>query len=121
MTCGNGFMTAIFRRQFDCDQLGFWLSRQPITRRHLFEGLHHPDPGRVWEFYRAAHRVYEAGDWVADTTFRSAEDRSRLRSIECGLYRTEDLLGESQYWLFPKQPDRMRSKPTGSDAVLRSK
>ena len=50
--------------QFDCDQLGFWLSRQNVNRRHLSEGLHHPDPGRVWEFYRAAHRVYEVGDWV---------------------------------------------------------
>ena len=44
-----------------------------------------------------------------DPTARSREERSRLRSIECGLYRAEDLLGESQYWLFPKQPDRMRS------------
>lgn len=95
--------------QFDCDQLGFWLSHQAVNRRHLAEGLHHPDPGRVWEFYRAAHRVYEAGDWVADPTAQPHADRSRLRNIEGGLYRSEDLLGEPQYWLFPKQPTRTRS------------
>jgi hypothetical protein len=94
---------------FDCDQLGFWLSRQLVNRKHLSEGLHHSDPGRVWEFYRAAYRVYEVGDWVSGATAHSATDRTRLRSIECGLYRTEDLVGESQYWLFPKQPARMRS------------
>ena len=95
--------------QFDCDQLGFWLSRQSVNRRHLSEGLHHADPGRVWEFYRAAHRVYEAGDWVAGSRLRPSADRSRLRNIECGLYRSEDLLGEPQYWLLPRQPARTRS------------
>lgn len=103
--------------QFDCDQLGFWLSRQSANRKHLSEGLHHADPGRVWEFYRAAHRVYEVGEWVVDPTTRPPTDRSRLRTIECGLYRTEDLLGEAQYWLFPKQPARMRSSQL---AVIRS-
>lgn len=103
--------------QFDCDQLGFWLSRQPVNRRHLSEGLHHADPGRVWEFYRAAHRVYEVGDWIADPTARPRADRPWLRNIECGLYRTEDLLGEAQYWLFPKQPVRTQSSQL---AVTRS-
>lgn len=95
--------------KYDCGQLGFWLSRQPITRRYLSEGLRHTDPGRVWEFYQAAHRVYEAGDWVDDTTRHPPAGSARLRSIECGLYRTEDLLGDAQYWLFPKQPARRRS------------
>jgi hypothetical protein len=94
---------------FDCDQLGFWLSRQSVNRRHLFEGLHHPDQGRVWEFYRAAHRVYETGDWAVGAAPRISTDRFRVRNIECGLYRTEDLLGEPQYWLFPRQPARTRS------------
>lgn len=98
-----------FPPQLDCDQLSFWLTRLHVNRRHLFEGLHHPDPGRVWEFYRAAHRVYEAGEWLTGATARPPTDRARLRNIECGLYRTEDLLGEPQYWLFPKQPARTRS------------
>ena len=103
------FHDAHLTLNFDCDQLGFWLSRQPINRRHLSEGLHHSDPGRVWEFYRAAHRLYESGDWVAGPTTHPPADRDRLSKIECGLYRTEDLLGDVQYWLFPKQPVRTRS------------
>lgn len=95
--------------QFDCDQLGFWLSRQTVNRRHLSEGLHHHDPGRVREFYRAAHRVYEAGDWVINPAARTQAERSKLRNIECGLYRTENLFGEPQYYIFPKEPARMRS------------
>lgn len=95
--------------QFDCDQLGFWLSRQTVNRRHLSEGLRHHDPGRVWEFYRAAHRVYEAGDWVVNPAARPQAERSRLRNLECGLYRTENLSGEPQYYIFPKEPARMRS------------
>lgn len=95
--------------QLDCDQLGFWLSRQPINRTHLSEGLHHPDPERVWEFYRSAHRVYEIGDWIAGVTPRSAQGVAQLRTIECGLYRTEDFVDEPQYWLFPRQLARMRS------------
>jgi hypothetical protein len=82
--------------QFDCDQLGFWLSRQALMRRHLQEGLHHTDPARVWEFYRSAHRVYETGDWVGSTGSRPASDRARSRSIECGIYRTVDLLGDGE-------------------------
>lgn len=95
----------------DCDQLGFWLSRQQINRRHLSEGLHHPDPHRVWEFYRAAHRVYEAGNWLSKSARNASIDRATTRSIECGLYRTEDLTGAPEYWIFPKQPARIRSTP----------
>jgi len=106
--------------QFDCDQLGFWLSRQPFTRRHLSEGLHHPDAERVWEFYRAAHRVYEAGDWLERAGTRTVGAR-RNRNVECGLYRVEDLQGVAQYLAFPKQPGRSRASelavthPTSGD------
>ncbi len=92
---------------FDCDQLGFWLTRQHITRKHLSEGIHHPDPARAWEFYRAAHREYEASDWVYSDAQPSSL-RLRLQNIECGIYRTESLLGDAQYLLFPKLPGRLR-------------
>jgi hypothetical protein len=95
--------------QFDSDQLGFWLSRQTLMRRHLQEGLHHTDPARVWEFYQSAHRVYEAGDWVVGVAPHSPSGRERLRSIECGVYRTVDMLGDAEYLLFPKEPTRTRS------------
>jgi len=107
---GQRFHDGHLPLQFDCDQLGFWLSRQQVNRKHLSQGLHHPDPGRVWEFYRAAHRVYEAGDWTTGAVRRANTARATTCSIECGLYRTEDLTGEPQYWLFPKQPARIRSK-----------
>ena len=95
--------------QFDCDQLGFWLSRQSLMRRHLHEGLHHADPARVWEFYRSAHRVYETGDWIGGSGSHPSPDRRLSRTIECGVYRTVDLLGDAEYWLFPKEPGRTRS------------
>lgn len=103
------FHDAHLSLQFDCDQLGFWLKRQQITRRHLAEGLRHPDLGRQWEFYRAAHRVYEMGDWVTTGIRTLGIAHSLTRSIECGLYRTEDLTGMVRYWIFPKQPTRIRA------------
>lgn len=105
----NRFRDADLPLQLDCDQLGFWLSNQHITRKHLSEGLNHVDTGRVWEFYKAAHLVYENGDWKGGSPSHSRVDRRKFRNIECGLYRTEDLLGESEYYLLPKQPPRMRS------------
>jgi len=112
---------------FDCDQLGFWLSRQTLMRRHLHEGLHHTDPARVWEFYRSAHRVYEMSDWMRGGGSPLGSDRRQSRSIECGLYRTVDLLGDAEYWLFPKEPGRTRSSllevtpvPGGSAHPLRT-
>ena len=98
--------------QFDSDQLGFWLSRQILMRRHLQEGLHHSDPARVWEFDQSSHRVYEAGDWVAGVAPHQTSGRERIRSIECGVYRTVDLLGDADYLLFPKEPARTRSSQT---------
>lgn len=95
--------------QFDRDQLGFWLSRQQINRKHLNEGLHHIDPARVWEFYRAAYRVYETGDWLDGEGHRSPVKLIRTRNIEGGIYRGETLSGDVQYYLFPKQPERSRS------------
>ena len=103
------FYESHLQLQFDCDQLGFWLSRQQINRKHLREGLHHADPGRVWEFYLSAHRVYEAGDWVSGLDSGSTRERALQRSIECGLYRIENLMGDSQYCLFARQPARMKS------------
>ena len=95
--------------QFDSDQLGFWLSRQTLMRRHLQEGLQHSDPARVWEFYQSAHRVYEAGDWVAGVASHQTSGRERIRGIECGVYRTVNLVGDAEYLLFPKEPARTRS------------
>lgn len=93
--------------QFDCDQLGFWLSRKQINRKHLLEGLHHSEPGRVWEFYQAAYRVYQDGDWIDGIEKKKMLACNRLRNIESGLYLIEDLLGNQQYWLLPRQPVRM--------------
>jgi hypothetical protein len=90
----------------DTAQLGGWLSRQAINRKHLKEGLHHPDPGRRWEFYLSAHRVYEETQWEDSVSGRKGNERTAARSIECGLYRIEDLVGDAEYWLFPKQPAR---------------
>lgn len=117
------FHDAHLSLQFDCDQLGFWLSRQQVNRRHLAEGLRHPESARVWEFYRAAHRVYEAGEWTAAGIRPAGTARSLRRSIECGLYRTEDLTGTAQYWVFPKQPTRIRAasltvEQSGSSALF---
>lgn len=90
----------------DTMDLGGWLSRQVINRKHLRAGLHHPDPGRRWEFYLSAHRVYEETQWKNSDIGRKAGERMAARSIECGLYRTENLIGEAEYWLFPRQPAR---------------
>jgi hypothetical protein len=103
------FREAHLGLQLDCDQLGFWLSRQNFNRRHLSEGLHHTDPARIWEFYRSAHRLYETGAWVDGAHNRSSSERGRQRSIECGVYRTVDLVGDAEYWLLPKEPPRTRS------------
>lgn len=102
------FLEANLVQHMDCDQLGSWLSRQQFTRKHLLEGFRHRDPGRVWEFFRAAHRVYEAEDWVQGRN-RKQKKRTSARNIECGLYRTEELSGTQSYWLFPKQPARVKS------------
>jgi hypothetical protein len=104
--------------QFDSDQLGFWLSRQTLMRRHLEEGLHHSDPGRAWEFYQAAHRVYESGDWALGIAPHQTSERNRGRSIECGIYRTVDLLGDAEYLLFPKQPARTRSSQLATTQTI---
>lgn len=104
------FHEARLPQNYDCDQLGFWISRQPITRKHLKEGLHHPNPERVWEFYRAAHRVYETGEWLNTPNRCARSSHKQRRTIECGLYRTQDLKGQVQYYLFPKQPARTESK-----------
>ena len=90
----------------DTPQLGGWLSRQAIIRKHLKEGLHHPDPGRRWEFYLSAHRVYEEAQWEDSDVGRKGSEQSAARSIECGLYLIEDLMGGVEYWLFPRQPAR---------------
>ena len=98
--------------QLVCDQLGVWLRSQQISRRHLREGLAHPEPSHVWEFYRAAHRLYEAGDW--DTSAQPGDPYrtslgGRVRRIECGLYRNESIAGDVDYLLFPKQPGHRRA------------
>lgn len=95
----------------DTVQLGGWLSRQAINRKHLKAGLHHPDPGRRWEFYQSAHRVYEETQWEHSDVGRKGNERSAARTIECGLYRSEDLVGGAEYWLFPRQP--ARALPSG--------
>ena len=94
--------------QLDIDQLGFWLSRQQINRKHLHEGLRHVDPARAWEFNRAAYRVYEESDWLGGNVEGGSVRRRRVRSIESGIYRAETLDGESQYYIFPRQPERSR-------------
>ena len=90
----------------DTALLGGWLSRQTINRKHLNAGLHHPDPRRRWEFYQSAHRVYEKTQWDNSDVGRKGNKHSAGRSIECGLYRVEDLMGGAEYWLFPRQPAR---------------
>ncbi len=95
---------------FDCGQLGFWLTRLNTTRRHLREGLYHSDQNRVWEFFQAAHRVYESGDWTVTGSDRTRGGTAKRRSVECGLYRGETLLGDAEYYAFPKQPHRTRSQ-----------
>jgi len=100
----------------DSAQVGGWLSRQAINRKHLKEGLHHTDPGRRWEFYLSAHRVYEEAQWQSSSVGRKLGERTAARSIECGLYRIENLLGEAEYWLFPKQP--ARALPAALNLVL---
>jgi hypothetical protein len=96
--------------RFDyCEQLGFWLTRQQIPRRHLHEGLHHSDPGRVWEFYRAAYRFYEEGT-STNSGFKSiSKKRTRSRDIESGIFRKETASGRTLYLIFPRQPERSRS------------
>jgi len=103
---GQRFSESRLLPHLDTAQLGGWLSRQVINRKHLKEGLHHPDPGRRWEFYLSAHRVYEEAQWEDSDVGRKGSERSAARSIECGLYRIEDLMGGADYWLFPKQPAR---------------
>lgn len=103
------FREAGLSGQLDCDQLGFWLSRQQINRRHLHEGLTHREPARVWEFYRAAHRLYETGLWRdAGPQASRGTDGGATRRIECGLYRSETLAGAVDYLLFPRQPGRSK-------------
>ena len=95
--------------QLDRDQLGFWLSRQQIPRKHLSEGLHHSDPARVWEFYRAAYRLYETGEWLDGNIHRIPSTQLKSRNIESGIYREETISGNTQYYIFPRQPERSRS------------
>ncbi len=95
--------------QLDRDQLGFWLSRQQIPRKHLNEGLHHSDPARVWEFYQAAYRLYETGDWLNGNVRRQSSEQPKSHNIECGIYREQTLYGDTQYHIFPRQPERSRS------------
>ncbi|NCC62142.1 MAG: hypothetical protein EOM12_14645, partial [Verrucomicrobiae bacterium] len=93
---------------FDCERLGYWLSRKQINQQHLREGFHHPDSGRLWEFYRAAHRVYESEDWK-NTENQSKRKEKTINKLQCGLYLVEDRgTGESQYLIFPQQPRGMR-------------
>lgn len=93
-------------RHFDCNQLGFWLSNQQISRRHLKEGLAHIDPAHVWEFCKAAYRIYETDDWITGNVRVRRPNILRQRNIECGLYHVEEISGDSDYFLFPKQPER---------------
>lgn len=122
----KGFLRQRYRdskipRNFDSDQLGFWLSRQPVNRKHLSEGLQHPDPVRAWEFRQSAYRVYEPGDWANNAPQLPSQDRSSARRIECGIFRFESLVGDVQYLTFPKQPGRSRhSELSVSDETGRS-
>lgn len=122
--CDKDYLCDLFKVRsvplcLDCDQIGFWLSRQQINRKHLREGLHHPDPSRMWEFYRASHRTYESIDWTDPSGSSRHIKHTRSRNVECGLYRVDNLLGDVEYHLFPKQPARNRStvlsvsSPTG--------
>lgn len=106
---GQRFREKNLALHMDRDQLGFWLSRQQIPRKHLNEGLHHSDPARVWEFYRAAYRLYETGDWADRNVPRMSSKQLRSRNIECGIYRAETISGDIQYHIFPRQPERSRS------------
>lgn len=101
------FRTANLPLNFDTHQLGFWLSQQPINRKHLKAGLHHYDSARVWEFYQSAYRVYENDEWQTDTS-TSGEIRTTRKKIDSGLYLYETLSGEASFRLFPKQPGRYR-------------
>lgn len=113
--CDKAYLLDVIRAQhvpanLDCDQIGFRLSRMPVTRRHLREGIHHPDPTRKWEFYSAAHRLYESEEaWNADGMAPSRAGGARSRAIEAGLYREDSLLGAATHYLFPRQPSRSRS------------
>jgi hypothetical protein len=93
----------------DTGQLGFWLSRQQINRKHLREGIFHADPARVWAFYNAAFRVYGEADWSEGLVHTSKTVSQKVHNIESGLYRVESLSGDVSYHIFPKQPERSRS------------
>lgn len=111
--CDKDVLNELFRGEqphgFDCERLGYWLTRRQFTQRHLKEGFSHTDPGRRWEFYRAAYRVYESEEWKTEEARRDRKRRVPNR-IECGLYRvynrrSDDVL----YFVFPKEPRGMRS------------
>ena len=113
--CDKDYLLDVLRTNhvppnLDCDQIGFWLARCHLNRRHLRDGIHHPDPTRKWEFYSAAHRLYESEEaWnAADVAPRRATG-DRARTIEAGLYREESLFGSATHYLFPRQPSRSRA------------
>ncbi|MGD9818027.1 MAG: hypothetical protein AB7V04_04925 [Desulfomonilaceae bacterium] len=103
------FSEARLPSYFDPEQLGYWLSSHHITRKHLSQGLNHYDSSRKWEFYRAAHAVYQSADWSSGEEHERRSNQLKNKNIECGLYRAENLMGESEYYIFPKQPFRTHS------------
>lgn len=105
----NRFSEARLQPNMDPEQIGYWLADHHLTRKHLTAGLNHDDSSRRWEFYQAAHSVYQSADWstIGGHPYRPSSIQNR--NIECGLYRAENLMGESEYYLFPKQPSRTRA------------
>ena len=108
----NKFSEARLPLYLDPEQLGYWLSSHHITRKHLSEGLNHNDSSRRWEFYRAAHAVYQSADWSSEEGHGCRSNTLQNKNIECGLYRAENLMGESEYYIFPKQPFRTHAGAT---------
>lgn len=98
-----------YPEHMDPHQLGFHLSRETLTRRHVREGILHPDPSRSWEFFAAAHRLYESVEpWKQKTSASRHLSTAQSRSLEAGLYRDIQLDGSVAYHLFPRQPHRSR-------------
>ena len=103
------FSEARLQPNMDPEQIGYWLAGHHLTRKHLTEGLNHDDSSRRWEFYRSAHSVYQSSDWSSMGIHAYRPSSLQNRNIECGLYRAENLMGDSEYYLFPKQPSRTRA------------
>lgn len=95
-------------RSLDEAQLGGWMKRENLTRKHLRRGLESGDLGRVSAFLDAAYRVYATMNWDSDAD-ETISSITGSRGLNAGIQRIVSRKGEVAYWMLPRRPTQWKA------------